>query len=171
MAFRSERATFKEIDAALAQHGSPTWISGEGANVSPSGMPGEANMETYLGRMFNHGAVMVNIFSWGIGGPAMRDNFFRKATENSDALAAYAKFLRGGTMVETASSGFSAALLQEKMHRIQNEFPAWIQKSRQQAKAAPLIQKLSTLVNEKKWREPDHVADQVLSMMSQGEKP
>jgi hypothetical protein len=101
----------------------------------------------------------------------MRDNSFRKATENPEALAAYAKFLRGGTMVETASTGFSAALLQEKMHRIQNEFPAWIQKSGQQAKAAPLMQKLSTLRKDKKWRELDQVADQVLSMMSQGEKP
>jgi hypothetical protein len=166
-----EGATFKEIYAALARHGSPSWISGEGVNVSPSSMPGEANMETYLGRMFNHGALLVNIFSWGIGGPAMRDNFFRKATENPEALAAYAKFLRGGTMVETASTGFSAARLQEKMHRIQKEFPAWIQKSGQQAKAAPLMQKLSTLMKDKKWRELDQVADDVLSMISQREKP
>jgi hypothetical protein len=166
-----EGATYKEIYTALAQHGSPTWISGEGVNVSPSGMAGEANMETYLGRMFNHGAVMVNIFSWGIGGEANRDNFFRKATENPEALAAYAKFLKHGTMVETAPSGFSAALLQEKMHRIQKEFPAWIQKSGQQAKAAPLMQKLSALMKDKKWRELDEVADQVLSMMAQGEKP
>jgi hypothetical protein len=32
---------------------------------------------------------MTNIFSWGIGGEAMRENFFRKATENPEALAAY----------------------------------------------------------------------------------
>jgi hypothetical protein len=166
-----EGATYKEIYTALAQHGSPTWISGEGVNVSPSGMPGEANMETYLGRMFNHGAVMVNIFSWGIGGEANRDNFFRKATENPEALAAYAKLLKHATMVETASSGFSAALLQEKMHRIQKEFPGWIQKSGQQAKAAPLMQKLSALMNDKNWQELDEIADQVLSMMAQGEKP
>jgi hypothetical protein len=166
-----EGATYQEIYAALAQHGSPTWISGEGVNVSPSGMPGEANMETYLGRMFNHGAVMVNIFSWGMGGDAMRDNFFRRATENPEALAAYAKFLRHGTMVETASTGFSAARLEEKMHRIQKEFPAWIQKSGQQAKAGPLMQKLSALMKDKKWQELDNVADQVLSMISQGEKP
>jgi hypothetical protein len=67
--------------------------------------------------------------------------------------------------------GFSAALLQEKMHRIQKEFPAWIQKSGKQAKAAPLMQKLSTLLKEKKWQELDEIADQVLSMMAQGEKP
>ena len=67
-----EGATFKEIYAVLAKHGSPGWISAEGTNVSPTSMPGEPTMETYLGRMFNHGAVMVNIFSWGIGGEAMR---------------------------------------------------------------------------------------------------
>ena len=89
-----EGATFKQIYAVLAQHGSPGWISAEGANVSPTSMPGEPTMETYLGRMFNHGAVLVNIFAWGIGGEAMRDNFFRRATENPEALAAYAKFLQ-----------------------------------------------------------------------------
>ena len=101
-----EGSTFKEIYAVLAEHGSPGWISAEGTNVSPTGMPGEPTMETYLGRMFNHGAVMVNIFSWGIGGEAMRNNFFRKATENPEALAAYAKFLRRETLVETAPHRF-----------------------------------------------------------------
>ena len=106
-----EGSTFKEIYAVLAQHGSPGWISAEGTNVSPTSMPGEPTMETYLGRMFNHGAVMVNIFSWGIGGEAMRNNFFRQATENPEALAAYAKFLRRETLVESAPTGFSATRL------------------------------------------------------------
>ena len=57
-----EGGTFKTILAIVAEHGSPGWISGEGVNVSPTGMPGEPNMETYLGRLFNHGAVLVNIF-------------------------------------------------------------------------------------------------------------
>ena len=165
-----EGATFKEIYSALAQHGSPGWISGEGVNVSPSGIPGEANMETYLGRMFNHGAVMVNIFSWGIGGEAMRNNFFRRATENPEAVAAYAKFLRHEPLIESASAGFSAAGLQSKMHRIQKELPAWVQKSGQQAKATSLTQKLDALMKEKKWQELDKVADELLSLMSQGEK-
>jgi len=165
-----EGATFKEIHAVLAQHGSPGWISAEGVNVSPTGMPGEAKMETYLGRMFNHGAVMVNIFSWGIGGEAMRNNFFRRATENGEALAAYAKFLRHETLVETASTGFSAAALQEKMHRIQKELPAWVQKSGQQAKVAPLTQKLDAFLKDKKWQEVDKVADELLSLMAEGEK-
>lgn len=63
----------------------------------------------YLARIFNHGGVLVNLFSWGIGGEANRNNFFRQATENSEGLAAYAKFLRGGQLVESAAQGFSAS--------------------------------------------------------------
>ena len=56
------------------------------------------------------------------------------------------------------------------MHRIQKELPAWIKRSRQQAKVAPLIQKLEAFMKDKKWREVDKVADELLSLMSQGEK-
>jgi hypothetical protein len=165
-----EGSTFKELYAVLAQHGSPGWISGEGTNVSPTSMPGEPTMETYLGRMFNHGAVMVNIFSWGIGGEAMRNNFFRQATENPEALAAYAKFLRRETLVETAPTGFSATAFQDKMHQIQRELPAWVQQSGQQTQATCLTQKLTALMKDRKWQEADKVADELLSLMSQGEK-
>jgi hypothetical protein len=161
-----EGSTFKEVYAVLTQHGSPGWISAEGTNVSPTGMPGEPTMETYLGRMFNHGAVMVNIFSWGMGGEAMRNNFFRQATENPEALAAYAKFLRRETLLETAPTGFSADAFQAKMRRIQKELPAWAHKSGQQAKAMPLTQNLEALMKDKKWQEADKVADELLSLMS-----
>ncbi len=160
-----EGATFKQIYAALAQHDTPGWISAEGTNVSPTQMPGEANMETYLGRMFNHGAVMVNVFSWGIGGESMRSNFFRKATEGPEALAAYAKFLRHEILVETAPTGFSSEAFQEKMHRIQRELPAWVQKSGQQAPATALTQKLTSFMKDRKWQEADKVADEILSLI------
>jgi hypothetical protein len=164
-----EGSTFKEIFAVVADHGSPGWISAEGANVSPTGMPGEPNMETYLGRLYNHGAVMVNLFAWGIGGEAMRNNFFRRATENSEALAAYAKFLRHEPLMET-TSGFSAEAFQDKMRRIQSELPGWVQKSREQAQATLLMQKLTTLIKERKFEEADKVADELLSLMSRIEK-
>ncbi len=162
-----EGGTIKEIHAVLAQHSSPGWISAEGANVSPTGMAGEPNMQTYLGRMFNHGALMVNIFSWGIGGEAMRKNFFRQATENPEALAAYAKFLRHQSLIETAPSGFSIEAFQDKMHRVQKDLPGWIQKSGQQAQAMPLVQKLDGLIKDKKFQEADKVADELLTLMSQ----
>ncbi len=164
-----EGSTFKELYAVLAQHGSPGWISAEGTNVSPTSMPGEPTMETYLGRMFNHGAVMTNIFSWGIGGEANRDNFFRKATENSEALAAYAKFLRGEKLVESAA-GFSSEAFQDKMHRIQRELPTWVQQSGQQATVQPLIRKLEACIKDRKWQEADKVADELLLLMSPGKE-
>jgi len=160
-----EGATFREIYAALAEHGSPGWISAEGVNVSPTGMPGEPTMESYLARMFNHGAVMVNVFSWGIGGEAMRNNFFRRATENSEALAAYDKFLRGEALVETVATGFSSEAFQAKMHRIQTELPGWIQTSGQQALALALTQKIKALLKDKQWQAADKVADELLALM------
>lgn len=164
-----EGATFKQIYTVLAQHGSPGWISAEGVNVSPTGMPGEPTMVTYLGRMFNHGAVLVNVFSWGIGGEAMRSNFFRQATENPEALAAYAKFLRRETLVESAS-GFSSEAFQDKMHRIQKELPDWVQKSGQKEQATALTQKISALIKDRKWQEANKAADELLSLMSREQK-
>jgi hypothetical protein len=165
-----EGATFREIYAVLTQHGTPGWISGEGVNVSPTSMPGESTMATYPGRMFNHGAVMVNVFSWGIGGDAMRNNFFRRATENPEALAAYAKFLRHEILTESAPTGFSSEAFQAKMHRIQKELPAWVQESGKQAQAMPLAQKLQALINDRNWQEADKVADELLALMK-SEKP
>lgn len=165
-----EGATFQEIHAAVAKHGSRAWISAEGANVSPTSMPGEPTMETYLSRMFNHGAVMTNIFSWGIGGEAMRDNFFRRATENPEALAAYAKFLRGEPLVESAAKGFSSADFQAKMRRIQKELPGWVQKSGKQAQVMPLVQKLERLMKTQKWLDADAVADELLDLMNSDKK-
>lgn len=165
-----EGRTFAEVYAALAARGSPGWISAEGTNVSPTSMPGEPNMETYLGRTFNHGGVMVNIFSWGIGGAAQRNNFFRRATENPEALEAYAKFLRGEPLVESIAQGFSGPRFQDKMHRIQAELPGWVQKTGQQAQAMPLIKNIQALVKDRKWQEADKVADELLALMK-GDSP
>ncbi|MGO8751163.1 MAG: Spy/CpxP family protein refolding chaperone [Thermoguttaceae bacterium] len=165
-----EGRTFTEIHAALAKHDSPGWISAEGTNVSPTSMPGEPTMETYLGRIFNHGGVMVNVFSWGIGGEAQRNNFFRRATENPEALGAYAKFLRGEPLVESAAQGFSGPGFQAKMHRIQTELLGWIHKSGQQAQAMPLIKNIQALIKGRKWQEADKVADELLALMN-GDSP
>jgi hypothetical protein len=165
-----EAYTFRDIYAALAQHNAPGWISAEGVNVSPTGMPGEPTMETYLGRMFNHGAVLVNIYSWGMGGEAMRHNFFRQATENAEALAAYNKFLRHETLVETVATGFSPEAFQDKMHRIQKDLPDWVQKSGQQAQVMPRIEKIKGFIKDRNFPEADKLADELLSLISGGEK-
>lgn len=164
-----EGATAKEVDAIVTAHGSPGWISAEGTNVSPTSMPGESNMETYLAKMFNHGAVLTNIFSWGIGGEAQRQkNFFRLATENPEALAAYAKFLRGEPLVESAAgtASFSSEAFQAKMRRIQTELPTWVQKTGQQADVVPLVQKIKALTHDHQWQEADKTADEILALIT-----
>ena len=95
-----EEGIFEEIDNELVKGGRPPWASAEGTNVVPNGIPGESTMETYLGKMFNHRAVIVNIFSWGIGGEREKGNLFRRATENEEALSAYRKFLSGKALEE-----------------------------------------------------------------------
>ncbi len=154
----------------IAEHGSPGWISAEGTNVSPSSMPGESTMETYLGRTFNHGGVMVNIYTWGMGGEAYRNNFFRRATENPEALGAYARFLRGEPLVESTAQGFSGPGFAEKMHRIQTELPGWVQKSGGQTQAMPLIKNIKALLKDRKWQEADKVADEFLALIK-GDSP
>ena len=161
-----EGSAFKEIYAVVVQHGSPGWICGEGTNVSPTGMPSGLTMETYLGRMFNHGAVMVNVFAWGIGGEAMRNNFFRRAAEDPEPLAAYAKFLRGETLVEAAPTGFSPEAFQAKMQRIQRELPGWMQKAGQQAQTMSKIENIKALMKGGKFQEADKVADEILTLIS-----
>jgi hypothetical protein len=156
-----EGQTFQQIDAELTKHGSPGWISAEGTNVSPTGMPGEPAMETYLARMWNHGALLVNVYSWGIGGEANRDNFFRRATENAEALAAYAKLLRG----QQLSQHSAAESLQSKLHRVQNEAPEWVRRTGRQQEMMPLTQKLSLLLKEKRFAEADKTADEILALM------
>lgn len=88
--------TFDQIGEERALHGDPAWASSEGTNLIPPGPAGNSgmSMETYLARCFNHGATLVDLYSWGIGGPSMMDtNPFRVVTQGPDALATYRKFL------------------------------------------------------------------------------
>jgi len=113
---------FGDIYAALNGQGNPPWASSEGTNVdiqtAPFSIPSEG-MQDYLARMFNHGATMANVFGWDIGD---RDNLFRRATENDEALAAYRKFLEGAPLdekplAESYQSGPS--LLQRRLRALQ----------------------------------------------------
>ena len=73
-------------------------------------------------------------------------------------------------LVEGAVADFSASNLQDKMHRIQKELPAWVQKPGRQAQVKPLTEKLAALMKDKKWQEVDKTADAILSLMSPDEK-
>ncbi len=159
---------FEQIYEELARHGQPAWASSEGTNLQLGSGPGQSgmDMETYLARMFNHGATLVNIFSWGVGGEANKNMDFRVVTEGEEALRAYRKFLRGERLVEVVSPASSyLERLPAKIHRIQRELPAWVQKTGNQAKAEALTQRLDAALKAKNFTEAEKVADEILKLL------
>jgi hypothetical protein len=160
--------TLEQISQEVATHGNPPWGSCEGTNVVPNGMPGERTMETYLAKMFNHGAVLVNIFSWGIGGEAQREkNMFRRATENQEALLAYRKFLSGGALKEEprSTNAFSPQRLQQKVHTIQAQVPLFVQRTHRPDLIQSLTKKLDAAIKANRFEDADKAADQVLKLI------
>ncbi len=160
---------FEQIYAETAQRGQTGWASSEGTNLQLGSGPGQSgmNMETYLAKMFNHGATLVNIFSWGVGGEANRKIDFRVVTEGEEALNAYRKFLQGERLVETVSTSTSyLERLPAKIHRIQQELPAWIQKTGKQAQAEPLMRKLEAALKANNFTEAEQTADSLLKLLA-----
>lgn len=108
-----DERVFKEIYRSLKKHNHTRWASAEGTNVIPflaitfDAVDSIMDWETYLAKMFNHGAAMVNIFGGWQGegyGP------WGKATESREAIAAYQKFLRGEKLKENKVLLFKADL-------------------------------------------------------------
>ena len=159
---------FDEIYEELAKHKQASWASCEGTNLQLGSGPGQSgmNMETYLAKMFNHGATLVNVFSWGIGGPAMKDsNPFRIVTEGEEALQAYRKFLKGEPLIEAKTEALTMLeRLPPKMQKIQKEFPAWMRQSGNK-EAAALMQKLQEEMKAKNFEEVENAADSILKLM------
>ena len=159
---------FEQIYAETARHGQTGWASSEGTNLQLGSGPGQSgmNMETYLAKMFNHGATLVNVFSWGVGGEANRKMDFRVVTEGEEALNAYRKFLKGERLVETVSISSSyLERLPAKIHRIQQELPAWLQKTGKQAQAEPLMRKLEAALKANNFTEAEQAADSLLKLL------
>jgi hypothetical protein len=118
------------------------------------------NMEHYLGNLFNHGAVMVNVFGWGVGD---KDNPFRKTAESDNAIAAYRKFLRGGKLDEAPIPipAVPPVDLAEKIHRVQAKLPGWIEKNGP-AQVKANVERLDKLLKEKRFEEAAQAADAIL---------
>lgn len=157
--------TFAEIHEQLERNGNPPWASAEGTNVVPSGVDGEGDMETYLGRMFNHGAVMVNIFSWGLGGDELRDNMFRQVTERPEAIAAYRKFLAGEALVENPPEPLSIERFRTKVESIHRDLPAWARRTGRQSTAESYIERLDEHITAGSLYAANAVADEVLALI------
>jgi len=110
---------------------------------------------------------MVNLFSWGIGGEAMKSMGFRVVTEGEEALQAYRKFLKGEPLTEAKETASLMERLPLKMQKIQKEVPAWIQKTGN-PEAAALLQKLQEQMKAKNWEEVEKTADAILEMIGGG---
>jgi hypothetical protein len=160
---------FDDIYAQLAAYKQVGWASSEGTNLQLGAGAGQSgmNMETYLAKMFNHGATLVDVFSWGIGGDANRNNEFRQVTESPEALGAYRKFLDGVLLTEDKSE--TSTLLErlpEKIHKIQDELPAWIQRTGRQLEAQPLMTELDSSLKGKDCDRAEKAAEAILKLMS-----
>jgi hypothetical protein len=98
----------EEIQAERAKNGNPPWASSEGTAIDPSdaekGGTG-ISMEGYLGNLYNHGAILVNIFGWGVGRQLPFLNPFRKIAESDSSIKVYQKFLHGEHLLEDPSLG------------------------------------------------------------------
>lgn len=147
------------------------WASAEGNNVVPSGDPGERSMESYLGKLFNHGAVIVNIFGWGIGGEAEREkNIFRIAGENADAISSYKKFLTGLPLVEQPRVHLAnpqANQMRAKLDRIQKLIPAWVKKTHRPDQAQKMMRTISDAIKANRIKDANATADKFLQMLQQ----
>ena len=163
---------FDDIYEELAKHKQVGWASSEGTNLELGSAPGQSgmSMETYLAKIFNHGGALVNIFSWGIGGEANRNMSFRVVTEGEEALQAYRKFLKGDRLIEAKTEALTLLeRLPPKIHQIQENLPAWMQKTGNADKASALMQALKEHLNAKNFEEAEKTTDSILKMMA--EKP
>jgi hypothetical protein len=156
---------FEEIYDRTQQSGNAPWASAEGANVALGGQPTASGMstETYLARLFNHGAALVNIFGWGIGDV---DNGFRQAAERPEAILAYRKFLSGEPLVEGPISETILDRLPAKILRIQAELPEWVQRHDGQALVQPHIDRLQSALAANDLSRAELEADALLALMA-----
>jgi hypothetical protein len=156
---------YPELYDVLLKNSTSRWASSEGTNVRMGMRSGEDTMETYLGRHFNHGATLVNVFAWGVG---QKDDAFRRATENDEAIAAYRKFLRGEKLKESPIP--SDYGLPAKAKRIQEELPRWVKSGGDQRKAQAMLERLWNHLKDKEPWKAEEVADEILSLIGSAQK-
>jgi hypothetical protein len=100
--YEPEEGMFESVAAAATSYGAGTWAMMEGTNVNIFVMDAVTQMyasssisfETYLGKIYNHGGVMANLFG------VEASNAGSSPTMSAEAVAAYRKFLTGESLVE-----------------------------------------------------------------------
>ena len=95
---------------------------------------------------------------------------FRVVTEGEEALQAYRKFLRGEPLIEGKTVASLTERLPAKIHKIQNELPAWMEKTGNKD-AAALMQKMQEQLKAKNFEEVEKTADSILGIMGASAKP
>jgi len=153
----------------LADHGNPPWASSEGTAMDPRearrGGRG-IGMEGYLGSLFNHGAVLVNIFGWGLGDES---NAFRKIAEGPEALAAYRKFLRGEKLGEAQVPDLLSTLptnLRIKIQKVEATLPGWL-RNHDSAQIQNNVDILGQAVEDQQYNDAERAVDDILKKIDQ----
>jgi hypothetical protein len=148
----------------LAAHGNPPWASPEGTAMDPreARRTGRGiGMEGYLGSLFNHGAVLVNIFGWGEGDES---NAFRKIAEGPDALAAYRKFLGGEKLGEAQVPDLLSTLptnLRAKIQKVEGTLPDWL-RNHDSAQIQNNVDILGQAVEDQRYNDAEKAIDAIL---------
>ena len=157
----------EQLEQELSRHGDAAWVSAEGAAIDPAaaemGGPG-VDVEVYLGNRFNRGAIIVNIFGWGVGAP---DNPFRMAAESDEAKRAYRKFLEGAADLNEALPpipNVPPAELSFKVRRIQELLPGYISIHGSQ-EVQPLMTQLQQHLDNAQFDDALAVADELLALI------
>jgi hypothetical protein len=154
----------EQIQGELAKNGNPPWASAEGTAGDPAvvgqGDPG-GSMEHYLGNLFSRGAVLVNVFGWGVGPTS---NPFRKIAEGPNSIAAYQKFLRGDELASDPPAQVPSTQFFGKMRKLQQELPPYIA-SHGPEKVAPIYHELSRDLHARHYVDAEHAVDEIFQAM------
>jgi hypothetical protein len=154
----------EQIKTERAKNNNPPWASAEGTALDPSeaerGGAGES-MEAYLGNLFNHGAVVVNIFGWGVGNA---NNPFRRVAENWGAIAAYRKFFRGELLQENPQEQVPSAEFFDKVRRLQKTLPTYFSKNGRGA-VGSLYDALNQQLNARRFTDAETTIDAMLKII------
>ncbi len=156
---------FAPIYAELKKHGNPPW-GGVEANV---GFPGTlADWETYLAWHFNHGATLVGI-NTGATGVELPDRL-EKSAFGDEALAAYRKWLGGGTLAEKPiPADRPEKRIRDKMRRLQEGFAQWLAEGRDPRPIAQDVERdLPPLLQSGRVAEAEAVLDRAIERIGKG---
>ena len=157
-----------QIYAELRAHGNPPWASSEGANVRIHDGPPQKSaqsMETYLARLFNHGAVITNLFGWGIGD---RNNPFRGSTEDAASIRAYRKFLRGEPLIEqavSASTDRSRQALRQRIQALPAKIRVYAQAGGDMQRVEPKIKEMERFLDNGDLVNVERVLNEILAIV------